>query len=615
MEADTPLFASLPQAALDLIRRTVETRHYELGDVMVAEGETRAELYILLKGEAEVEGLDWHGNTMALAHLGAGQCFGELSMLSGEPASATVKAAADTEVWVLPHAAFVAIAADYPQLAQNLSTLLGERLRLSNERQLRAQRGRLVVLLGNQGAPWAFWLAYRLALAVAHHARQPISFLDMSGRAGDWLAPVKAWPLNEIATDGSRSTAAGAGADEGLHVVVGTDDPPTDRQVSVALDRLRERSAYVLAFVPEDTPASRLILAQSDSSLRLTLEARAGDDSGSENSEAVDAVVVLSERQTQPSIRDIQQAQAKTSLPIRAILPGGEQGFEHDYTEESLCGKAIGRLARSLIGKTVGLALGGGGAKGYAHLGVLKGLQQAGVPFDCVAGCSIGAPLAAGVAAGWEIDQIRDTLDRVSQKAMRPNLPLISVLSSRSIRMELRAVTQDLRFEDLPIPLGFVAVDIENGEEVLLRRGLIWPATVASMAYPGIYEPVRIGSRFLVDGGVLNPVPVSAALSLGADVVISSNLSGTIGERIAKVGSGGPPRRRFIVENITRTLEIMQSKIVEESLTRADVAIQPSFGTPPGLLDFKRGRELEHVGEEAVERQLSELRSVLPWLA
>ena len=615
MEADTPLFASLPKPALDLIRRTVETRHYKLGDVMVAEGETRAELFILLSGEAEVEGLDWHGNTMALAHLGAGQCFGELSMLSGEPASATVKAAADTEVWVLPHAKFVAIAADYPQLAQNLSTLLGERLRLSNERQLRAQRGRLIVLLGNQGAPWTFWLAYRLAQAVARHARKPISFLDMSGRAGDWLAPVQASPLNDIAVDGSPSTAAGAGAAEGLHVVVGTDEQSNDREVSLALDRLRERSAYVLAFVPEDTPASRLILAQSDSSLRLTLEAGAGDDWGGEEGKAVDGLVVLSERQTQPSIRDIQQAQAKTSLPIRAILPGGVQGFEHDYTEESLCGKAIGRLARSLIGKTVGLALGGGGAKGYAHLGVLKGLQRAGVPFDCVAGCSIGAPLAAGVAAGWEIDQIRDTLDRVSQKAMRPNVPLISVLSSRSIRMELRAVTQDLRFEDLPIPLGFVAVDIENGEEVLLRRGLIWPATVASMAYPGIYEPVRIGSRFLVDGGVLNPVPVSAALSLGADVVISSNLSGTIGERMAKVGSSGPPRRRFIVENITRTLEIMQSKIVEESLTRADVAIQPSFGTPLGLLDFKRGRELEHVGEEAVERQLSELRSVLPWLA
>ena len=122
-------------------------------------------------------------------------------------------------------------------------------------------------------------------------------------------------------------------------------------------------------------------------------------------------------------------------------------------------------------------------------------------------------------------------------------------------------------------------------------------------------------NRKCVDGGVLNPVPVSGAVTLGADVVISSNLSGTIGERMAKVGSGGPPRRRYIVENITRTLEIMQSKIVEESATRADVAIQPSFGTPPGLLDFKRGRELEHVGEEAVERQLSELRSVLPWLA
>jgi NTE family protein len=138
---------------------------------------------------------------------------------------------------------------------------------------------------------------------------------------------------------------------------------------------------------------------------------------------------------------------------------------------------------------------------------------------------------------------------------------------------------------------------------------------VASMAFPGIYEPVRIGRHLLVDGGVLNPVPVSSCVALGADLVVSSNLSSRSREARPGGDAEGTKRRRFLVENIARTLEIMQSKIVEQSCNRADVAIEPRFDPAPGLLDFKRGRRLERVGEEAVERALPRLREVLPWLA
>jgi NTE family protein len=134
------------------------------------------------------------------------------------------------------------------------------------------------------------------------------------------------------------------------------------------------------------------------------------------------------------------------------------------------------------------------------------------------------------------------------------------------------------------------------------------------MAYPGIYEPVQLNGCHFVDGGVLNPVPVSAAVQLGADVVISSVLS-VPAERETAAPVSNTGRRRFILESISRTLEIMQGKIVQESCSRADVAIQPVFDQPPGLLDFKRGRQLERAGEEAAERALPKLQEVLPWLA
>lgn len=617
IEADAPLFASLSEAALGLIRDTVEKRHYVRGEVMLHEGDTKAELFVLLSGEAQVEGKDWHGDPLTLAHLGPGQCFGELSMLSGEPASATVKATTDADVWILPHAAFVAIADDHPELARNLSTLLGERLRLSNERQLRSQRGRLIALHSTEAAPWAFVLSFRIASAVAKYDHRPATFLDLSNCSSTLLpANVQASSLNGVADGAGHPTAnVNANADEFLSVITGGDTEVRTDQLSDALERLRDTSRHVIAFVPGTSPAAGAVLAQADAVLALALEGDATSRSRVLETDSVQGLILLSERTTVPTIADIKRTQAAVSVPIRAIIPGGRAAADGELPDTSESEGTIGRLARSIIGKTVGLALGGGGAKGYAHIGVLKGLQRAGVPIDCVAGCSIGAPIAAGLAAGWDLDSIRKTIDSVSKKAVRPNVPLISLLSSRGIRAELRSITEDARFDDLPIPLGIVSVDIETGEEVLIRRGLVWRAMVASMAFPGIYEPVRIGSRYLVDGGLLNPVPVSGAVSLGADVVISSNLSGSISDRLANVGSGGPPRQRFIIENISRTLEIMQSKIVDESCTRADVAIEPSFSPAPGLLDFKRGRLLEEVGEQAVEQELPKLRSVLSWLS
>ena len=156
INVDPPLFSSLPESALERIRCVVQTRHYAAGEVILNDGEMRGELFIIVSGKALVVGCDWHGQQRTLARLGPGECFGELSMLSGEPASATVEAASDTELWVLSHAAFVAVAEDYPKLSQNLAALLAERLRASNERYLNAQRAQLVTLLAPDATDWAF---------------------------------------------------------------------------------------------------------------------------------------------------------------------------------------------------------------------------------------------------------------------------------------------------------------------------------------------------------------------------------------------------------------------------------------------------------------------------
>lgn len=389
-----------------------------------------------------------------------------------------------------------------------------------------------------------------------------------------------------------------------------------------ALERLQEQARYVLAFVPQHAPAADPIVRRADVMLALAHESQVGDVASAlavspAPKDAEAGLILVSEEKSASTEADIRRAQSSldSRWRVRSVIPGSAQALEGDLLDASPGGRAIDRLARGIAGLTVGLALGAGGARGYAHIGVVRALQRAGVPFDYVAGCSIGAPLAAGVAAEWGLDEIKAHLDSISRKAVRPHLPVVSLLTSRSMRSELRDLLGDRRFEDLPTPLSIVAVDIETGEEVLLRSGPVWQAMAASMAVPGIYEPLRIGAHYFVDGGVLNPVPVSAAVTMGADLVISSDLSGSPEGHSAKPEAdrqrGGP----LILKTIARTWEIMQSKITRESCARADVAIQPTFDDPPGLLDFKRGRELETVGEEAAEQALAKLRSVLPWLS
>lgn len=627
MNVDPLLFSALPESALERIRCVVQTRHYAAGEIILNEGEMRGELFIIVSGNPLVVGRDWHGQLRTLARLGPGECFGELSMLSGEPASATVEAASDTELWVLSHADFVAVADDYPKLSQNLSALLAERLRASNERYLNAQQAQLITLLAPDASAWAFWLSYHLTLSVAKHTRQPVALLDLSGRAKDSVA---AAPSMRSLPEAPEGALAWGVADESMAAVAdlqviafeSADASRMEAPVTAALDQLRDRARYVFAYVGPDDLAAQPALHQADATLVLVHESNAGSvtpglAASPEQDDRQTTIVLISDERRASTVGDVTRARASLGSQWRAVhvIPGGVQAFDTEPLEAPWSSHAVDRLARSVAGLAVGLALGGGGAKGYAHIGVVKGLQRAGVPLDYIVGCSIGAPLAAGVAAGWSPDEIKNNLDSISRKVFRPTLPFLSILTSRSIRSELRNLAPDQRFEDLATPLGIVAVDIETGEEVLLRSGLVWQAMLASMAYPGIYEPVHLDDRYLVDGAVLNPVPVSAAVTLGADVIISSGFGASPEDRDAQSQATRKARRPLILGTIARSLEIMQSKIGRESSARADVAIQSVFEEKPGLLDFKAGRELSGVGEKAVERALPKLRSVLPWLA
>ncbi|MCX6099220.1 MAG: patatin-like phospholipase family protein, partial [Candidatus Bipolaricaulota bacterium] len=177
----------------------------------------------------------------------------------------------------------------------------------------------------------------------------------------------------------------------------------------------------------------------------------------------------------------------------------------------------------------IGLALGAGGARGAAHTGVLKVLEREGVHPTVVAGSSIGSLIGAAYASGKPTaDMEKEWLAVGVSKVLRglmPTFPRAGLSSGHELRKLLVGLFGDVTIEDLPMPFAAVACDIDTGEPVVLRSGSLADAILASTAIPGIFHPVRWESRILVDGGMVDPVPVSVCRDLGADLVIAVDIT------------------------------------------------------------------------------------------
>jgi NTE family protein len=191
------------------------------------------------------------------------------------------------------------------------------------------------------------------------------------------------------------------------------------------------------------------------------------------------------------------------------------------------------------------------------------------------------------------------------------------VLSSTGLRASLQAVGRDKRIEDLQTPLAVLAADITSGREVVFRRGILWQAVLASMALPGVYPPQCIGPYTLVDGGVLNPVPSNVAAEMGADTVIAIRLAAPAGPAKeypeAREASGRVPS---LLHTITRSIDMMQSKISSDSATAATIPIEVSFEdvVRAGLRHWSEGRRYIPLGDAAAEAALPRITAALPWV-
>jgi NTE family protein len=251
--------------------------------------------------------------------------------------------------------------------------------------------------------------------------------------------------------------------------------------------------------------------------------------------------------------------------------------------------------------KKVGLVLSGGSVRGAAHLGVLEVLEREGLRPDCVVGTSAGSVVGAVYCAGLDLDETkRMALDLQWRKLSRVTRPRLGFLDGQRLEQYLDETIGYLQFEELEIPLAAVAVDIVRGDVVVLKEGPVAPAVRASCAIPGVFTPLERGEQILVDGGVLNNLPVSVAREMGADYVIAVDL-------LPQPIWGARPRNLFEMFYITfyTLLRAAHSEAPE-----ADCLIVPDIGQF-NWTDFSQVSDLIEKGREAAEAKIEQIKQEL----
>lgn len=264
--------------------------------------------------------------------------------------------------------------------------------------------------------------------------------------------------------------------------------------------------------------------------------------------------------------------------------------------------------------RKIGLALGGGGARGLAHIGVLNVLHQEMIPIDMIAGTSAGALIGAIYAQNKDPNLIENIALQFDRKKLFSlvdlALPRTGFIGGRKFRNLLKLIMgHDVAFSDLKMPLACVASDINLYEEVVIDHGSVLEAVRASISIPGIFTVVKWEGRYLVDGGLVNPVPVSVLRKMGADFVIAVNVMPDIRERAHEVGKEA--KRDLEEHNIFSVIfdsyQMAQSSLVRSCLKGSDMVISPKVANiGPG--DFYRARECIKQGEIAAQDSILEIK-------
>jgi NTE family protein/lysophospholipid hydrolase len=489
----TDMFGDLDAAALDDLESALEFVPLYGGEFLMHEGDVREDMYIVLSGRLRVKAAQPGGSPRTIAELGAGDTVGEMALISGEARSATVHAVRDTQLARLSKAAFERLLERHPRTTFGMiASRLVTRLRVETSRTPR------------------------------HYALATIA-----------VVPASPGVKLRAFCDHLRSALGSLGST--LHLSSDTVDSHLGaRGIAQSFDR-EHHGAHLVEWLAEAELKHRFVLYQSDAGLSPWTERCIRQ---------ADHVVVVADASADPRVGEIEGElvyRSRRYLPMRTLAlvhpssQGAPTGTSRWLQERAVARHVhlridssadFDRLARLVTGNAVGLALGGGFARGLAHLGVFRALAELGIPVDLVGGSSMGAMVGAQWALGWNPEDIaRRTSEGLAASFDDMTLPFLSFKRGGKHSRLIRGFFDDTQIEDLWWPYFCVSTNLNRSSLKIHQSGSLAEAVTASSRAPGIFPPLVINGELHVDGGVINNVPVdvmsefaNGSIVIGVDV-------------------------------------------------------------------------------------------------
>jgi NTE family protein len=470
--AELRLFRGLDYSFLREIALAAQWLSLPGGAPLFSAGDPSDALYVVLSGCLGVFVPGERRNRGFLGRVAAGDTVGEMGLISGRPRNAHVVALRDTELARLPAEEFDRLFRQHPEAILRIARLTVDRLESSQfNTRPRSLGARTFTILPQSLEVDGGGFAAELVKALAEFGRAEL-----------------VWNVR-----------AGSHTSNWFH-------------------RIEAANDYVV-YVGEAAPGrwSNLCVRQADA---LLLLAKADSMVGAWTALAKPQEPTMARQRAELILIHDRELVRGAAARWLGDLPG----VAHHHVT---CKADITRIARLLTGRGVGLVLSGGGARGFAHIGIVKALREAGIPFDLVGGTSMGAILGAGVAQGWSVEELTERF-RASFVDARPlrdyTLPFVSLVSGRKVSRLLQRAFGDVTIEDLPLEFFCVSSNLTTGHSEVHRRGQLWRWLRASIAIPGVLPPVVHKGEILVDGGTMNNLPVDTMRELGRGPVIGSDV-------------------------------------------------------------------------------------------
>jgi NTE family protein len=535
-----PLLTGVSEQALAALSTLARPTRVRAREWLFREGEVADRLYVVRSGRLRVS-IEAETGAKAIREVGPGAALGELALLTGSQRSASVQAIRDTELLEVPADDFEALLQEDPGLALAVARELARQLQRSGGLELPETRPSVisVVPLGRDLPIEQFWAELQRVFA--------------------------SWG-SLAALDGSE-----LGGDEAY---------------APCVDDLERRHPYVLLLGAAEE-WGEFCRRQADRVLVLTGAGALASPPRDRDLDGCDLVFL-----GRVSAADIKRWLSALQPRAHHLVEQGP-GFEG----------AMRRLARRVTGRSLGVVFSGGGARGLAHIGVLDVLGQEGLEVDRVGGCSIGSFIGAMAALGWTADHIAEVCRNELVRRSPFNdytFPRVALIRSRKAAAMLERVFGETHLEELPRPMFAVSSDLLTSRLVVHRRGRVLDAVGASMSIPGLVPPLARPGHLLVDGGVLNNLPVDLLAETGEGPVLAVDVI----RRMNPADGDLPPALPSIVETLSRATVLGSVERAESNRALARVMVTPDVQSI-ALRDFSQLDAAIEAGRRAAEDALA----------